>query len=241
MLSICLVTRDAEAVLERALRSVAGLNAEVIVGDTGSKDGTLALAQKLGARTCIVPWQKDFAAAQNLTLGQATGEWVLWLNPDEELLAQGLDRMEGLLARPEALAYAVRVQQVMNPEQAEQSTEVILPRLFRRRPDITFIGRLHPHFAEPLETLARRENMHIYQAELIVRSHAYLSVLTEDKLRWVMSLLELELQDRPGQLHYLIEYGRNLLRLNDPKGHVILAQAAEQVLAASKAPQAPSA
>ena len=36
--------------------------------------------------------------------------------------------------------------------------------------------------------------------EVLVRRHAYLSVLTEEKLRWAAGLLERELQDRPGQL-----------------------------------------
>jgi hypothetical protein len=43
-------------------------------------------------------------------------------------------------------------------------------------------------------------------------------------------LLELELRDRPGQLHYLIEYGRTLLLLNDSKAHDVLAEAVEQIV-----------
>src|SRR5439155_11851876 len=105
---------------------------------------------------------------------------------------------------------------------------------------LRFVGRLHPHFATPLEELARRENQQIYRTDLLVRHVAYLSVLTEDKLRWATRLLELELQDRPGQLHYLIEYGRNLLRLNDPRGHAVLAEAADRVSAARDAPAAPT-
>ena len=41
--------------------------------------------------------------------------------------------------------------------------------------------------------------------------------------------LELELRDRPGQLHFLIEYGRHLLWLNDPKGHAVLAEACKSL------------
>jgi tetratricopeptide (TPR) repeat protein len=59
-------------------------------------------------------------------------------------------------------------------------------------------------------------------------------------LRWSLRLLELELRDRPGQLHYLIEYGKTLLLANDPKGHEVLAQAVEQVLAVRKGPTPPS-
>src|SRR5262245_44800011 len=238
-LSICLVTRDAERNIDRALRSVAPLRAEVVVADTGSTDGTVQVARSLGASVHAVSWQDDFAAAQNQALDRATGEWVFWLNPDEELLPPGPDRLAALLARPEALAYVVRVQEVMNPDRAEEATVTAWPRLVRRHPDARFVGRLHPHYATPLDALARRENMRIYESDLTVRHHAYLNVLTADKLRWANRLLELELRDRPGQLHYLIEYGRNLLRLNDPRGHAVLAEASDLVAAAAEAPSAP--
>jgi tetratricopeptide (TPR) repeat protein len=88
--------------------------------------------------------------------------------------------------------------------------------------------------------LAAKEHLQICPADLIIRHHAYLSVLTEDKVRWATRLLELELRDRPGQLHYRIEYGRNLLRLNDPQGHAVLAEAADQMAAAADAPVPPT-
>src|SRR5947208_14862544 len=102
-LSICLITRNAEKTIEHALRSVAGLAAEVTVGDTGSTDGTLQVATALGARVSVIPWQDDFGAAQNHVVEQATGDWVLWLNPDEELLHRGQEQMADFLVRPEAL------------------------------------------------------------------------------------------------------------------------------------------
>jgi tetratricopeptide (TPR) repeat protein len=235
-----MLTRNGEQNLGRVLGSVAGLEAEVIVADTGSTDGTVAAARALGARVLTLDWQDDFGAAQNQVLAQAKGEWILWLNPDEELLPDGRQQLANLLSRPDALAYVVRVQEVMKADRPGDATETLNPRLFRRHAELQFIGRLHPTFAVSLEELARRENMQILQTNLLVRHHAYLSVLTPDKLRWATRLLELELKDRPGQLHYLIEYGRNLLLLNDPKGHAILAEAAEQVLAVGKAAQAPT-
>jgi len=129
---------------------------------------------------------------------------------------------------------------VMHADQPERVVETWYPRLFRRHPEVRFAGRLHPHFAPPLEELARRENKQIGRTDLVVRHHAYLSVLTPAKLRWATRLLERELQDRPGQLHYLIEYGRNLLRLNDPRGHAVLAEASDLVAAAREGPLAPT-
>jgi tetratricopeptide (TPR) repeat protein len=165
---------------------------------------------------------------------------VLWLNPDEELVSVGPEPLAALLARPEALAFAVRIQEAIRPDQVEGAVEIVWPRLFRRLPDVRFAGRLHPHFMPPLDELARRNGMKICRSDLLLRRHAYLSVLTEEKLRWTTRLLELELRDRPGQLHYLIEYGHNLLRLNDPRGHAVLAEATELTLKAADAARAPS-
>jgi hypothetical protein len=239
-LTICILTRDAEGKIERALRSVAALGAEVIVGDTGSKDGTVPAAQALGAKVRVLAWQDDFAAAQNDVLDEATGDWVLWLNPDEELSPQAREQLPPLLARHDVLAYALRVQEVLQADQPDTAMESLHLRLFRRHPEARYVGRLHPHFIVPLEQLAAKEHLQICPADLIIRHHAYLSVLTEDKVRWATRLLELELRDRPGQLHYRIEYGRNLLRLNDPQGHAVLAEAADQIAAAADAPVPPT-
>jgi hypothetical protein len=239
-LSICLLTRDAEPRIGAALRSVADLGAEVIVADTGSTDGTVAAARAAGSRVLTVAWHDDFAAAQNEALSQATGDWVLCLNPDEELSPYPREQLVALLARPEVLAYGVRVQEVVKPDPPNLGTVSWQLRLYRRHPEVRYIGRLHPHFVVPLEELARRENQRVEMADLVVKRHGYLSVLTEATLRWATRLLELELSDRPGQLHYLIEYGRNLLRLNDARGHAVLAEASGQVLAAGEAPAPPT-
>lgn len=238
-LSICLLTRDAYPHIERALRSVAPLGAEVILGDTGSRDGTVEAAQALGATVVAVPWADDFGAAQNLVLDRARGDWVLWLNPDEEYVGAAREPLAALLARPDALAYLVRIEQVMQPDATGPTMETWWPRLFRRLPAVRFAGRLHPHFDPPLDELARGAGMQIFRSDLLLRHHGYVSTLTQGKLRWATRLLEMELRDRPGQLHYLIEYGRNLLLLNDSRGHDVLAEAAEQVAAAAASPTAP--
>jgi hypothetical protein len=228
-LSVCLVTRNEEKNMERVLRSVAGVADETIVVDTGSSDRTAELAAALGARVSQFAWQDDFSAARNDALSRATGDWILWLNPDEELLPAGRDKLPSYLARADALGYVLRVQDLHRAERPDEFSETLQARLFRRDAGVRYAGRLHPDFEVPLEALARRQGKQVYAADLAVRRHAYLSVLTPDKLRWAARLLEQELRDRPHQLHYLIEYGRTLLWLGEARGHEVLAEAAEQV------------
>jgi hypothetical protein len=239
-LSVCLVTRNEEDKMERVLRSVAGVADEIIVAETGSTDRTAQVAAELGARVCPMTWDDDFAAARNHALAQARGDWILWVNPDEELLPISREQVAALLGREDVLLYVCRVRQVTRSDQPEGGMETMEPRLFRHHPELRYLGRLHPHLVPPLDQLARAENKKYFACDLTLRRLAYLSVVNEPKLRWAVRLLEKELKDRPGQLHYLIEYGRNLLNLNDPKGHAVLAEATQQILAHRNDPQPPT-
>jgi hypothetical protein len=239
-LSACLITRNDEKSLARLLRSVAGLANETIVADTGSTDATVAIAQEHAARVSRFAWDDDFAAARNFALDQATGDWALSLNPDEEVPAAGHDAARAGMAHADALAYAVRVQDLLQAGRPGLFTETVQVRLFRRLPALRFAGRLHPHFEPPVEEVARRAGKQVGMMPTVIQRHAYLSVLTEAKLRWALRLLERELRDRPGQLPYLIEYGRTLLLLNDPRGHEVLAEASDRIVPLRDAPTAPT-
>jgi hypothetical protein len=238
-LSVCLLTRNEENNIARAIRSVRGVADQVVVADTGSSDRTVQIAADLGVKVCQVAWQEDFAAARDFALSQATADWILWLNPDEELPPISQPVVRDCLAREDVFGYYVFVHELVKADQPGTFSETTQLRLFRRRPQLRSIGRLHPSFVPPLEELAKQEGKQVTLSEIRLQRHAYLSPLTPAKLRWATRLLELELRDRPGQLHYLIEYGRTLLLLNDPKGHEILAEAIEQILPVRSAPSAP--
>jgi hypothetical protein len=238
-LSVCLLTRNEEKNIARAIQSVKGAADQVIVADTGSSDRTVPIATELGAHVCQVAWQDDFAAARDFALAQATADWILWLNPDEELLPRSQPVVPACLAREDVFGYYVVVQERLRADQPDVFSETVQLRLFRRRPQLRSIGRLHSTFVPSLEELAQQEGKQVCLSEIRLARHAYMSQLTEAKLRWAARLLELELRDRPGQLHYLIEYGRTLLLLNDPKGHAILAEAVEQILPLRSAVSAP--
>ncbi len=85
MVSAVLIVRDEEALLGNCLASLEGVADEVVVVDTGSSDGTAALAASLGARCFDFPWQDDFAAARNFALEQATGRYALVIDADERI------------------------------------------------------------------------------------------------------------------------------------------------------------
>ena len=92
-ISLCMIVRDEEAVLGRCLESVAPAVDEIIVVDTGSMDGTKAVAAAYTDRIFDFAWVDDFAAARNASFAKATGDYILWLDADDVLLPEDLDAL----------------------------------------------------------------------------------------------------------------------------------------------------
>jgi tetratricopeptide (TPR) repeat protein len=84
-IGLAMIVKDEATSIGRCLRSVYGHVDEVLVVDTGSTDGTQAIAEAHGARVIPFAWVQDFAAARNFALENATTDWVLVLDADEEL------------------------------------------------------------------------------------------------------------------------------------------------------------
>ena len=83
-LSVVILTHNESANLPRCLRALPP-GVETIVVDSGSTDGTPAIAEGLGARVVSHPF-KSFGEQRNWALDSAgiTQPWVLFLDADEE-------------------------------------------------------------------------------------------------------------------------------------------------------------
>jgi glycosyltransferase involved in cell wall biosynthesis len=82
-LSAIIITKNEEANLERCLRSIAWVD-EIIVVDSNSVDATAEIARAHNALFFSPEW-KGFGPAKQFALEQATGDWVLSIDADEEV------------------------------------------------------------------------------------------------------------------------------------------------------------
>jgi len=82
-LSVVVITLNEEERIRETLASVAWAD-EIVVIDAGSEDKTVALAREFTDHVIIHPWQ-GFAAQKNYGIEQATGEWILSLDADEQV------------------------------------------------------------------------------------------------------------------------------------------------------------
>lgn len=87
LLVASMIVRDEETMLAGALESVAGLADRVEICDTGSVDGTIAVAESMGAHVREIEWRNDFAWARNQALESCRdAEYALLFDADERIL-----------------------------------------------------------------------------------------------------------------------------------------------------------
>jgi glycosyltransferase involved in cell wall biosynthesis len=109
--SLCVITRDAAAQLADCLAS-ASFTGEIVVVDSGSRDDTVEIARRSGARVIEHAWE-GFGAQKNFAVANAAHDWVLCLDADERVtpeLRASIERIFGMPAerRPAACAMARR-------------------------------------------------------------------------------------------------------------------------------------
>jgi glycosyltransferase involved in cell wall biosynthesis len=102
-LSVAIITLNAAAQLEACLESVRFAN-EIVVVDSGSSDGTQALAERHGARVIQQDWL-GFGPQKQFAVEQASHDWVLCLDADERVTPELQAGIENALKSPSTAAF----------------------------------------------------------------------------------------------------------------------------------------
>ena len=104
-LSVVIITRNAASQLAACLESAAFAD-ETLVVDSGSEDGTTALAAARGARVLQQAWL-GFGRQKQFAVEAAAHDWVLCLDADERVSEALRASILAALAAPAAQAYAM--------------------------------------------------------------------------------------------------------------------------------------
>jgi len=216
-LSLAMITKNEAAVLAHCLASVRDLVDEMVVVDTGSSDGTVAIAEGFGARIGHFPWCDDFSAARNESLRLCTGDWVLVLDADEAVDVLDHARIRAAIAQKQgarAAGFLLASRNYFREWNAKVFDQAVAPnrspyaegaefpfyadmpvfRLFRRLPGLAFVGRIH----ERADTWLRRRNLPIGNLEAVIHHYGKLDRSVEAAKRaHYLELAELDLADDP--------------------------------------------
>ncbi len=152
-----MIVKNEEENLGRALASAAPLVDEIVVVDTGSTDGTRAIAERAGVRVVDFPWVDDFAAARNASLDAATGDFIVIMDADEILRREFTTMVKPRLRPGGRDGFLVRLRNLRSDGTVMSVSHVL--RVFPRRPNIRFEGRIHESVGRSLEAGGGRMNL----------------------------------------------------------------------------------
>lgn len=163
--TLCMIARDEEASIGKAIKSALALVDEIIVVDTGSRDNTRIIAEGYGARVIDFPWRDDFAAARNAALAEATCDWILVLDTDEQLQGVRPVEFQRLLHERLAIGYRFRL---VNDRGGPPSSRFPLVRLFRSHPEIRYRYPVHELITPSLAAVGADEGLAIADSPLMI-------------------------------------------------------------------------
>lgn len=191
--------------IARAIESVRGLVDEVIVVDSGSSDGTQALAEGLGARVIHNDWQ-GYGPQKRFAEDQCRNDWLLNLDADEWLSEELRAEIRALLSTPAmpATTFKMRVTIVYPHRErpAPFADSTICLRLYDRRvarfsaspvfdnvpeqPDtLSLKGRVYHRSFRGLADVVRKELAYFeLQAKTVTKPRALLLARLPVEMPW---------------------------------------------------------
>jgi len=113
MISVVINTLNEELNLGRALASVRELADEMVVCDLGSTDRTLEVARKYGAKIFHFKNPGYVEPARNFAIAKAKGDWILVLDPDEEISQSLSLSLRKIVKKPTADYYRLPRQNII--------------------------------------------------------------------------------------------------------------------------------
>jgi len=99
MVSICIIVKNEEKLIEQCLKHLLPLEYEIVVVDTGSTDNTKVVAARYTNKVFDYEWQQDFAAARNFAIGKASNDYILMIDSDEIVISYDKKELEAQIQK----------------------------------------------------------------------------------------------------------------------------------------------
>ncbi|WP_175562083.1 glycosyltransferase [Anaerocolumna xylanovorans] len=200
--SLCMIVKDEDWILDRCLNSVTDIVDEIIIGDTGSSDNSKEIAARYNAQVFDIPWEDDFSKARNLTLEKASCDWILLLDADEIFNREDSEVFLNLLGDEKYDGYHFTLLNYFNEENTKEYSVHYAFRLLRNTGEYYFEGRIH----EQINKKGGRFDASLFTlADVTLFHYGYTEKAVEKKQKHTrnMPLLKKQLADNPSDPYFL--------------------------------------
>ncbi|MDT9027819.1 glycosyltransferase [Rossellomorea sp. YC4-1] len=194
-----MIVKDEEERIGSCLESVRDEVDEMIIVDTGSTDRTKEICRSYGAHVYEYGWKGDFSDARNYGLERATGDWILWLDADEEVDQQDRYRLRYALKQEDVDLYTISLINYYGdfPPDPDKAFLIAQHRLFRNQKGFRFKNKIHEVLNIDEVLVSPEETKRLQRLPVKVYHYGYMEEVTENKKKFErnLSMLQKELDE----------------------------------------------
>ncbi len=226
-LALAMIARNEEENLRELLPQLGDAFDEIVLVDTGSKDGTVEAARESGVKILHHPWNDDFAEARNVGLEECESDWIFVLDPDERVVGGRYSDLRALATTRKDLAYRFQARNICDRPEArgwrpfEPSDPAAKEgpgafpsfkvRMFPNLPGVRFRGRVHELVNDDCERLG----LNFVESEIVI-DHSGENLSPEaihSKNEYYLRLGQLKVEEEPENPKAHYELGNQLVEL----------------------------
>jgi len=195
-----MIVKNEEKNIDRALGWANPIAYEQIVVDTGSTDRTVELAEKKGAKVYHFEWIKDFSAAKNHALEQASGNWIAFLDADEYFSPDDAEKLIKILEEIENSPKSnnditiLKTPWVQLDDNGEAISISKQTRIFRNIKEIKYLGKIHEQVA------VHGEILDVEDISIMHTGYAETEYKEKGKAERNIEMLRAELTEKPNDM-----------------------------------------
>lgn len=210
-ISVCIITKNEAAHLEKCLQALQPYPFEVVVTDTGSADDSVAVAKRYTDRVYEFAWCNDFSAAKNFCVDHASHNIILSLDTDEFIHPFVWETLQETIEKnPKGLG-TIELFNYFDTDDGTKRYQVRLERLFNRR---------HYRFVNPVhEALAPIGRLTPYRYDTPISADHVGYQGSAEKLREKaerdISMLLAELSSNPEDPYLYFQLGQSYMLMRD--------------------------
>lgn len=180
-ISACLIVRDEEKHINHCLESIKLLTDKIIVVDTGSIDNTKQICLNFGAVIYDYEWCNNFSAARNFAASKADGDWILWIDADEEFVILNKENLLSELDNEMSDFLTINMTHYYGtyPVSENKFHNSLGYRFYRNFTKIKFVGTIHEHL--DLTSYASIEVQKTATSNAIIKHYGYMDETVNEK------------------------------------------------------------
>lgn len=212
-----MIVKNEEKNIKRCLDSIESIADEIIIVDTGSNDETLNICSNYNAKVINHKWNNDFSEARNVSLEYATKDYILFLDADEKISKENLEKLKALLSSKKlAEGYFFRLTNIIN---GTEVGEYVVFRFFKNKRKYRFRGKVHEQIANCIQK--HNKDKCIENIDIKIYHYGYdpNKVNIESKYKRNMGILNTYTEEEK-DAYYFYVLGNEYARITDFKSAI---------------------